>query len=475
MERRRIVVISDLHIGGESPAMLGHPKYLTDFFHQLAAYRPAPGERLELVINGDFIDFLAEKPYEAWTANQESALAKLKQVFERDANREVFDALASCVQAVPLTIILGNHDVELAYPRLRQELLGRLSADPYRCQFVLNNEAYRVGDLLIEHGNRYDSWNAIDHNGLRQAVSWASRDEEVGRGMEICPGSRLVEQVINPLKERYHFVDLLKPETKVVLLLLTAIESSLVVDLDHIFTAASAYTGQWLRGRSWSSKSFPTPGQVNLVAAGEGVAGHLDVAAGLPDDIRAVFEAEMKTVTQTRQVGMGGALIKAFLGRRNDSLKTILEKGGRIERGRLEKIRVALSRALERDRTFDFDGPDGPYLEAARRMTSHDTAKVVVMGHTHLARDVDLEQGRRYINTGTWADLIRVPPGCLSPTEEGLAALQDWLAKLILDDLASLRDADPTYADVLISRDGLIVGDYPRPMLRRFKEEPFAQ
>ena len=29
-----------------------------------------------------------------------------------------------------------------------------------------------LADLLIEHGNRYDAWNAVDYDGLRQIASW---------------------------------------------------------------------------------------------------------------------------------------------------------------------------------------------------------------------------------------------------------------------------------------------------------------
>jgi hypothetical protein len=69
-----------------------------------------------------------------------------------------------------------------------------------------------VGELLIEHGNRYDSWNILDDNGLRETVSCASRGERPLGELRVCPGSYLVEQVMNPLKKRYHFIDLLKPE-----------------------------------------------------------------------------------------------------------------------------------------------------------------------------------------------------------------------------------------------------------------------
>ena len=60
---RRIVVISDLHIGGKPKPMLGHANLLVNFLDQLSHYEPPTGETVELVINGDFVDFLAIEPY----------------------------------------------------------------------------------------------------------------------------------------------------------------------------------------------------------------------------------------------------------------------------------------------------------------------------------------------------------------------------------------------------------------------------
>ena len=71
---RRLVVISDLHIGGSEHPMLGHPEVLTDFLGQLAEHAAHLGrDALELVVAGDFIDFLAEAPGEAWTASESAA------------------------------------------------------------------------------------------------------------------------------------------------------------------------------------------------------------------------------------------------------------------------------------------------------------------------------------------------------------------------------------------------------------------
>lgn len=53
--------------------MLGHPELLIAFFDQLSEYRAGADETVELVINGDFIDFLAIEPFSAWTPTQQHA------------------------------------------------------------------------------------------------------------------------------------------------------------------------------------------------------------------------------------------------------------------------------------------------------------------------------------------------------------------------------------------------------------------
>src|SRR5688572_19547258 len=114
---RRIIALSDFHIGGDSMPMLGHPKVLIDFLNRLSKHRPANNEQLELIINGDLIDFLAESPGEAWSPTESSAIAKFDAVTKR--NSAIFNALASCVSKHwHCTILLGNHDIELAYPRV---------------------------------------------------------------------------------------------------------------------------------------------------------------------------------------------------------------------------------------------------------------------------------------------------------------------------------------------------------------------
>jgi hypothetical protein len=125
------------------------------------------------------------------------------------------------------------------YPRLRfttddegPRLIPDDSAgDPkVRFRFVHNGEAYVVGNVLIEHGNRYDVWNQINYSTLRQECSMLSRrlrvseEQREDRYFVVPAGTYLVIHFMNRIKSRYRFVDLLKPETKTVIPLLLTLE-----------------------------------------------------------------------------------------------------------------------------------------------------------------------------------------------------------------------------------------------------------
>ena len=190
MKPRRVLVISDLHLGGPQNPMMGHPEHLEEFLRQISVCPQTPGEELELVINGDFVDFLAEPPFVAWNFDEPVACRTLAGILDRFP--VVVRELKEAVKRVDrLTVTLGNHDVELALPKVRVALRDLLGLpETGKLQLIGNNEAYRVGDLLIEHGNRYDSWNAIDYDGLRETMSMLSRGEAVPEnlGMKVCPG-----------------------------------------------------------------------------------------------------------------------------------------------------------------------------------------------------------------------------------------------------------------------------------------------
>lgn len=131
--RRQVYVISDLHLGGHlDPTnatgrgfrIFTHGKELAAFINALAN-KPASGPDIELVINGDVVDFLAEKDpdSEGWSALKLGPHAPevLNNIVGREA--AVFEALTALLRAEHrLTLLLGNHDVELSFPEVRARL-----------------------------------------------------------------------------------------------------------------------------------------------------------------------------------------------------------------------------------------------------------------------------------------------------------------------------------------------------------------
>jgi hypothetical protein len=100
---REAFIISDLHLGGAPPdeasadpgdrrgfRMMTHAADLAEFIRIVAA-RPS-GVPVELVINGDFIDFLAEKhpgdePWLPFLYEPGAALATFQTVVDREPAR----------------------------------------------------------------------------------------------------------------------------------------------------------------------------------------------------------------------------------------------------------------------------------------------------------------------------------------------------------------------------------------------------
>src|SRR5690606_32657235 len=71
------------------------------------------------------------------------------------------------------------------------------------------------------------------------------RYETPSHTLDPSPGSRLVERFVNPLKARYPFIDLLKPQGELTALLLFAFDPSLERHVEHI---AAILRGARLRG-----------------------------------------------------------------------------------------------------------------------------------------------------------------------------------------------------------------------------------
>src|SRR4051812_22993492 len=98
--RRQVVIISDLHLGGRPPGSRAPdgsalpPFQINYAYAQLVEFidwirndgRDRGCDDLELVINGDIVDFLAEDddaPGLVWTGDQAKAVKRLEQILAR--------------------------------------------------------------------------------------------------------------------------------------------------------------------------------------------------------------------------------------------------------------------------------------------------------------------------------------------------------------------------------------------------------
>jgi hypothetical protein len=111
-------------------------------------------------------------------------------------------------------------------------------------------------------------------------------------------------------------------------------------------------------------------------------------------------------------------------------------------------------RTLHGDRSFDrsFEVPE--YLDHAAQLSSSGFG-VVLFGHTHLAKQVRLESGATYINTGTWADLMKLPQALFASNQErALAELDRFIDALRENEFRQYLHFEPTFAHLIIDKSG---------------------
>jgi UDP-2,3-diacylglucosamine pyrophosphatase LpxH len=455
--------------------MFTHPEVLADFI-QTISRRPTDGVLTELVINGDLVDFLAESDEQnstvlSWTPVKEQAAAvrAMDTIALRVPN--VFESLRDFTGAGnQLTVLLGNHDIELSFPEVRGTLERLLSKDGRNIRFIFDNEAYTPSpNVLIEHGNRYDRFNQIDHDALRRTRSLLSRKQPIPDELklEACPGSKLVASVINRIKQTYSFVDLLKPETEAMMPLLLALEPSVADELGRVLAAlhsavsrgmktrllpkqrgdiASASVGRVRQGADLLARMTSTGGggseqsQSEKQLSLEGV-----LRARLGDDFQEFARALGIEVATSKPSGGDISSRRLWSGLTTSwGLARLLgeDRGAKL-RDRLPALRLALQ-ALRRDETFREDKePLGPYKDAVEEFETYGFT-LVLFGHTHLPRDTKLNRCR-YMNTGTWADVIRFPNEVIdisAPPE----SLERLASRLSSGDYAEWLRFQPNYA-----------------------------
>ena len=182
-EPRHTFVVSDLHLAEAEPSHPGNPlwkrykrrSHFVDksFKRFLEHLREAAHGPLEVVFNGDVFDFdatmaLPERPpfgvswlerHRGLTAQEAKSRYKMSVILE---DHPVWvRAVREWVQdGHHVVFVIGNHDLELHWPAVRDELMRWFALADDDAERVRVCEWFYVssGDTLIEHGNQYDPY-----------------------------------------------------------------------------------------------------------------------------------------------------------------------------------------------------------------------------------------------------------------------------------------------------------------------------
>jgi UDP-2,3-diacylglucosamine pyrophosphatase LpxH len=360
---REYFFISDMHIGGDGE--LQHCDFeveLIEFLKSLEQQKDA-----ELIINGD--------AFGLWEFTTLEGREKLEALIEQQP--KLFEQFKQTGSKIPITIMPGNHDYELAcYP----EFIDRLK--DYNLNLVPKVSITRevAGKRIwIEHGQQHDERNHMPDFGNPHAqpvgyfittgiVGTAGRHSEFGRGNWLKD-----VQAVMPITEiptwtiSNYFYREMGPLLRLVLLpfLLLLVLGAFVV-------------------LSWFLEAF------ELLSFNPVLDNPLTDSLGLPGQVvRSVLVIEGVLALLLLL-----ALIPAMIP------LGILYRDIRRTLGRYKILMPKTPAQIG----------DGPYLEAARQVFEQDpSVAVFVYGHTHLASLKEVND-KVVINTGTWLKMPKKVP-----------------------------------------------------------------
>ncbi|MCS6912101.1 MAG: metallophosphoesterase [Myxococcota bacterium] len=414
-----LYAVSDLHLGGPpGHQIFNQGNRLAALVDQL---RSRPRHRqVALVLNGDIVDFLAEEG--AAYLSPDRAVPMLERIFRDPAFAPVWQALGRFVKTPGrlLVLVLGNHDVELALPRVQQRLLGELCGEDAtaraRVRLAMDGGGFvaRVGQAQVfcTHGNEVDPWNWVDHEALAQ-LQQAQAEGQPPPPWEPNAGTQLVVDVINEIKRRHPFVELLKPETKVVPQLLLALDPGSLPSLRSFGSilyrrARGTLRTGFLGGeedslqRAQQEEEYLRDLLVPHWREAPPVAGEDALLRQMEADFQAGLRPSQLVTGPAEQslLGLGQYLWDQLTGQRSQA----------------EALRLALRDWLAGDRSFSITEPDETYRRLDDRLPAeHD---FVLAGHTHLVRALRRRRGGGvYYNSGTWIRLIRLTDELLGSAE----------------------------------------------------------
>lgn len=413
-------IISDIHMGGKPGfQILRETRRLANFICRLADQNPE--RQLALVLNGDVIDTLAEDI--AGYVAVENALASVDRILSDKNFSPVWESLMGFVhkEKRSLVIVIGNHDIEIAFPNVQRLLLDRLSdgdgSARSRIHFSTIGAGYTcmVGKARVfcTHGNEVDPWNFNRYEDLSKVA------RRINTGCTLKPeewtpnaGTRMVKDVMNEVKRQYAWIDLLKPENSAAIGTLLAMDPSQLVKLNKLPPIVGVkIAGAKQLDHRLSADGLQEPAPSAVPASLEGMLG-----AHVMEGIRSVGATpehsgdDMLLALEQGRSAVAHPMGDAPLG--IGQLVWDRLTGWLTGVGTDEALRRALQDWLKGDETFAIDDKDDTFKEIVEKLGP--SVDFVVTGHTHLERAILFGAGRCYFNSGTWIRLLRFTEAMLA-------------------------------------------------------------
>jgi len=215
--KKLLLVISDTHLGA-GQYIFGQKNILEDFYHddELVAFfeyyskDKYESQEIELIINGDFIDF-ATVPYvhyfddDFWS--ETATIEKLKLIYQ--GHPRVFDAMEEflCAPNKTITFIIGNHDAELILPKVREKFLSFFSeSNRSKIDIFWEETTYEAAKgIYIQHGHQYEKAHLFN-------PSESIVEGKDGERYFLPPwGTYYCHFVLNKFKAERHYINQITP------------------------------------------------------------------------------------------------------------------------------------------------------------------------------------------------------------------------------------------------------------------------
>lgn len=185
---------------------------MVEFFDYFSNGKYGDGCEVELIINGDFLDFL-NVPYRGdfeEAISEQFALYKLECILA--GHPKVFQALKRFAKkpGKNITYNIGNHDADFFFPKVRERFVRELDPEGRSPSPVVkfNHEQPVIhipGGVQIHHGNQFEAVHYFNYEkpllteGLREPI------------LNIPWGSFYVLKIVNRFKHEREYVDKVRP------------------------------------------------------------------------------------------------------------------------------------------------------------------------------------------------------------------------------------------------------------------------